>query len=451
MSENKIEEFIWNSANITRSNFNCQLDINYLSLMFTMLLMKKITIHDEAKKDTFFTQILSDPKNIIESLNRCFKKSQNLVPESVYAPLMDRLLASKIDKDILIPLITMTYRIDFSNEELTFLAKGLLNSRAVDSGIRSGEYLSTKGLNDVFEMFSRTIDGGNYYDPFFGCSSFLSPQIVKKFRIYGHEIIQPIAEIANAFLYIFDKHSSSKIVVGDSLLAPLHDPTFKQKSMDLVLSSPPLNQKPSHNIIYELERDILGRFSEGICKTDLTMNYLENIAAVLKDTGKGFVTSAFGSLSRGGIEEKVRKNLVMKGKIECVISLPSGLFGGATIPSAIVCLSSKDSNREQIKFIFAEKLNLKRVKGERFLGEEDLGRIWEAYNSNTDIKNFSKVVKLEEVLNNNSVLLPSRYIAQDLEINYVDFEVLEKETEQYKQVADKALLRINELLKEKRQ
>ena len=450
MNENKIDEFIWHSADITRSNFNYQLDVNYLSLMFVMLLMKKITIHDESKKDVFFTQVLSDPRNIADSLWRSFKKSQDLVPESVYAPLLDRLLTLKVEKDVLLPLVTMTYRIDFSSEELPFLAKKLLTFRASEGGMRSLEHLSSKGLNDVFEMFASTVEGGNYYDPFFGCSSFIGPQLSKKFNVvYGHEINKTIAEIANAYLFIIDKSSSSKIIVGDCLLAPLHDPSFQQKSMDLVLSSPPLNQKPGQDIIHELEKDILGRFSEGICRNDLTMNYLENIASVLKETGKAFVTTAFGSLSRAGIEEKVRKSLVTKGKIECVISLPSGLFSGTSIPSAIVCLSSKESNKKQIKFILAEKLNLKRVKGERFLSEEDLGKIWEAYNSNTDIKDFSKVVKLEEVLNNNSVLLPSRYIAQDLEINFVDFEVLEKETEQQKQSADKALFRINELLKEK--
>lgn len=446
MNTKKIEEFIWFAADATRSSYNYRLDENYISLMYTLLLLKKIELHDKAKKEDFFAKILSGQQEITDSISMSFKESQDYVPESVYAPLIDRIFALKGEKDILIRLLTLIYRMDFTNEELSFLAKKLLTIRAMEGRNRYGEFISSRGLSDVFEMLSRAVEGGNYYDGFFRISSFVSSRIGKKFFIYGHEIIKTIAEIANAYLFIIDKFTTSRIIVGNGLLPPLTDPSFIQKSMDLVLSNPPFGQRPSQDFIRELERDILGRFPEGICRNDVTLNYVEYIAAVLKDSGKGFVTSAHGPLSREGTEKKVRESLLLKGNIECVISLPTGLINGTAIPSAIVCLSSKETNKEQIKFIAADKLSLKRVRGDRFLSEEDLKKIWDAYNSNVEIKDFSKVVKIEEIKKNNFVLLPSRYIVEDLEINFVDYKILERETEKFKQAADQALLRINELM-----
>lgn len=446
MENNKIDQFVWKSSDIVRNDSSNFLDVHYLSFIMTLILLKKAILLKPSIKVSFFDDLLKN-EDISDSLAMNFKKMKS-VPEEVYLPLVNDLKKSRMSNDTIKSFANLFYHLDLTSDELKELATRYLQdlSSNIAAQYRGQEFISTRGLKDLFAMLARTVKGGNYYDPFFGVSSFIDSYVKDNFKISGHEINSATYEAAIAYLFIIDKYPSS-LKIGDCLLAPTFDPAFKLKSMDLVLSNPPLNQRPGSHYLSMLDFDILGRFSEGVCRSDLTLNILEHVSAILKESGKGFVVVSFGSLFRAGIEEKIRKHLISEGKIEAVISLPGGLLGNTQVPVAIICLSDKESNKESVKFISAEKLSLKKNKGERILSEEDLQQIWSAYDSDAEIEGFSKIVKLGYIFDNNSSLLPSRHMTANFEFKHVDLEDLETRMFEHKTIADKALMNINELLK----
>ena len=63
----------------------------------------------------------------------------------------------------------------------------------------------------------------------------------------------------------------------------------------------------------------------------------------LKSTGKAAVNRPHGVLFRGGAEATIRREIVRRGYIKGIISLPPNLFYGTGIPACIVVVDKKDA------------------------------------------------------------------------------------------------------------
>ena len=55
--------------------------------------------------------------------------------------------------------------------------------------------------------------------------------------------------------------------------------------------------------------------------------------------GKAAIVLANGSLSSGGQEEEIRKNLIESDLVDCILSMPPNLFYTVTIPCSIWILN----------------------------------------------------------------------------------------------------------------
>ena len=103
-----------------------------------------------------------------------------------------------------------------------------------------------------------------------------------------------------------------------------------------------LYSKPSINISDWGQEKLLDdpRWKYGIPpKGNANFAWVEHMVSKLSMNGKAAIILANGSLSAGGQEEVIRKNLIEADLVDCILSMPSNLFYTVTIPCSIWILN----------------------------------------------------------------------------------------------------------------
>lgn len=116
-----------------------------------------------------------------------------------------------------------------------------------------------------------------------------------------------------------------------------------------------------------------------------------------------------GVLFRGAAEYQIRKNLIENHNIETIIGFPGNMFFATGIP-VIVMILSKGREESDILFIDASASYAKEGT-QNVLREKDIKKIFDTVKARKDIKNFSKVVNLDEIIENDYNLNIPRYIS----------------------------------------
>lgn len=157
--------------------------------------------------------------------------------------------------------------------------------------------------------------------------------------------------------------------------------------------------------------------------------WIQTVLAYLKPTGtekpapRGIVVVNDSWLFISG-EQAMRKALIKRGQIEAVIRLGDGLANGTSIALNLIILSKSERPGAPVRLIDASSIGTI-VRGLREFSESDVSDIVHALNadmadfeadSNGTI--FCKLVSYEELLENESILLPRRY--QPIETTKVD-------------------------------
>lgn len=152
-----------------------------------------------------------------------------------------------------------------------------------------------------------------------------------------------------------------------------------------------------------------------------------------------------GCLFRGGREKQIRSRILEEDLIEAVILLPEKLFYNTGAPGAIMILK-KNKNRERrgkILFINASREYEKHpeVRKLNILTDNNIKRIVTAYKKFKDKKDFSRVVDIEEVRENDYNLNVPLYIFPEEEEEEIDiieeWKQLQKIEEEIKELNKK--------------
>jgi type I restriction enzyme M protein len=138
--------------------------------------------------------------------------------------------------------------------------------------------------------------------------------------------------------------------------------------------------------------------------------FLLQLLASMKSKGKGAIIMPHGVLFRGNGEADIRREIVRWGYIKGIIGLPANLFYGTGIPACIIVLDKENAAaRKGIFMIDASKGFLKDGSKNR-LREMDLHKIVDAFNKQTDIPKYSRMVPLAEIEANDFNLNLTRYV-----------------------------------------
>lgn len=254
-----------------------------------------------------------------------------------------------------------------------------------------------------------------------------------RISIFGQESNQTTWRLAKMNLSIRGIDSSNvKWNNEGSFLNDAH----KDVKADYIIANPPFNDSDWSG---ELLRDdarwkVLG---ETLVPPAGNANYawIQHFLYHLAPTGQaGFVLSKGALTTNTTGEGDIRKALVEKGLVDCIVNLPTKLFLNTQIPACLWFLSRNKSNGDfrkrdnEILFIDARNMGHLINRKNRDLSDEDIELIsgtyhnWRNPDGNyEDVAGFCKVATIEEVGKLNYVLTPGRYVGLADEEDDFDF------------------------------
>lgn len=343
----------------------------------------------------------------------------------------------------------------------------LMKNFATESGKSKGQFYTPSEVSRVMAKVLNIHNATNkttFYDPTCGSGSLLLKALDEadgKGTIYGQEKDVATAALARMNM-ILHGQEAIEIHRGQSTLS---DPFFKDsngylKTFDFVVANPPFSSKnwatgfnPQDDLFGRFEKDELESAKTGKAsyKTPPDKNgdyaFLLHILKSLKSTGKGACILPHGVLFRGNAEAEIRKSLIERGYIKGIIGLPANLFYGTGIPACIIVMDKEGAdNRKHIFMVDASKGFIKDGNKNR-LREQDIHKIVDIFNKQTELQKFSRLVSVEEISDpkNDFNLNIPRYIdsqeaedIQDIEAHLLgdmpnaDIEALNEYWEVYK-------------------
>ena len=298
-----------------------------------------------------------------------------------------------------------------------------LSKFASAEGKGGGEFYTPRNvvqlLVEMLEPYS-----GRVYDPCCGSGGMFvqSEKFVEEHQgtignlsIYGQESNPTTWKLAKMNLAIRGIDGDLGPNNGDTF----HDDLHKNLKADYILANPPFNISDWGG--ERLTEDV--RWKYGVPPTgNANYAWIQHIVSKLAPSGTAGFVLANGSMSTRILAElEIRKNLIEKDIVECVVNLPAQLFYSTQIP---VCLwfmtKNKERHNRQGEILFMDARN----KGEmvdrthKELSVADIYEIssvfhaWRGTNDAPyeDILGFCKTTTLEEVQKQDYILTPGRYV-----------------------------------------
>ena len=306
---------------------------------------------------------------------------------------------------------------------------------ARSEGSKGGEYFTPECIVELMVRLVEPFEG-KLYDPACGSGGMFihAIDLIKKnkkdedkLEIYGQELNTTTWRLAKLNMAVHRLNAN----LGDKGTDTFLDDIHKTLKADYILANPPFNLKDwGRDHVLE---DI--RWKYGVPpKNNANYAWISHMMHHLSDTGTMAMILANGSLSTSTSEElAIRKSLIDANKVEAIISLPEKLFLTTGIPVCIWILKNHKVS-DDILFIDASSLGIMETRALRVLEENDIQSITNLYHNFRDnkevidTKGFAKQVKVQDVIDNNYVLTPGRFVGIEEEIDDgIPFEVKVKE------------------------
>ncbi|MCL2038640.1 type I restriction-modification system subunit M [Candidatus Saccharibacteria bacterium] len=388
---------------------------------------------------TSFDEIYAkkDDDNIGEHLNialRAIENQNKAKLEGVFAvDFNSESTLGKLDQrnKMLRNLLDDFNAVDLSDETENVVGDAymyLIEKFGSDAGKKAGEFFTRASVAKLVARLARPRAGDRICDPTCGSGGLLllagSNVDGRDYALYGQEKVGSTFQLArmNMFLHGMD---SAHLEWGDTLNNPLLLENDQLMKFDVCVANPPfsLDKWGAENA----EVDRFHRFWRGVppkSKGDYAF-ILHMVETLREKTGRMAVIVPHGVLFRGAAEGKIRKQLIDENLIDAVIGLPAGLFQTTGIPVAILIVDkarAKGGEREDEKdilFIEASK-EFKPGKAMNTLEQNNADKIYETFAERKEVKKFSRVVPISEVMENDYNLNITRYVdtfEEEKEIN----------------------------------
>ena len=384
-------------------------------------------LHSRAK----LPSIGKDADDAMEAIEKENPTLKGILPKVYARPNLDKAaLGGLID---LIGNIALGDAASKSKDLLGRVYEYFLGEFANAEGKKGGQFYTPKSIVRIMVEMIEPYKG-RVFDPACGSGGMfiMSEKFVESHKgniddisIYGQESNQTTYRLCRMNLAIRGIDGSQvKWNTEGSFLNDLH----KDLKADFVLANPPFNDSDWSGQL--LQNDPRWQYGKPPA-SNANFAWLQHMIYHLSPKGVMACVLANGSLSTQTNDEgEIRKALVEKDLVDCIVALPKQLFYNTGIPACIWFISRKrtgngDRKRTgELLFIDASEVGFMEDSTHRAFSEEDMAKIagtyheWRKRNSKyEDIKGFCKSADIEEITKHNFILTPGRYVGTKDEID----------------------------------
>ncbi|MCZ2526973.1 type I restriction-modification system subunit M/S [Streptomyces sp. HB2AG] len=264
----------------------------------------------------------------------------------------------------------------------------VLDEYEMRAGLRSGEFFTPRAVVRIMVEIARTECRREtpraVYDPYARGGEFLVEAVAacgagkdgsKIPNTFGYGHGHGTVRLANMHLALRGARPGVRLTRD----APWGESRcFRNTSQsDLVLTNPPFNMSDSTG-----EARIQGTWPYGPPPVgNDNFAYVQHVLEALDEGGSAAVVmpnKAGNSANKA--EADIRRAMVERGVVKCVIALPDRLFSSTPVPVSVWILVHPARNCDEVLFLDARGLGTRR-KGKRVLEEEDVRAVLTAYRS----------------------------------------------------------------------
>lgn len=297
----------------------------------------------------------------------------------------------------------------------------LIGKFADDAGNTAQEFYTNRTVVTLMAEILKPQPGESIYDPTCGsggmlvkCLDYLREkgQPWQSVKVFGQEINALTSSIARMNLYLNGVEDFS-IVREDTLSRPGFVDGSHLRTFDIVLANPPYSIKTWNRDAFTHDR--WGRNMWGTpiqARADYV--FIQHIVSSMNaNTGRSATLLPHGVLNREE-DKEIRINHVKSDTIEAIIGLGRNLFYNSGLESCVLICSNNKSQKHNHKILFIEAESCTHKQGKQaYLFEEDIRKILNAYNADEDIPGLSRLVDIDEVLQNDGNLNIKSYVKKE--------------------------------------
>lgn len=320
-----------------------------------------------------------------------------------------------------------------------------LGEFALAEGKKGGQFYTPRSVVELLVNMLEPYEG-RVLDPCCGSGGMFvqSEKFVKEHQgrienisVYGQESNQTTWRLCKMNLAIRGIDASQvKWNTEGSFLNDAH----RDVKADFVMANPPFNDSDWSGD--QLRNDARWQYGEPPAG-NANFAWIQHFIYHLTPSGQAGFVLAKGSLtSKTGGEGEIRKALIDKGLIACIVNLPAKLFLNTQIPACLWFVTRNRSKRAgEILFIDARNKGHLINRRTRELSEEDIQEIAHTYHlwkeksaEYQDIAGFCASVPVSRVAELDYVLTPGRYVGlpeEEDDFNFAErFTTLKAEFEE---------------------